>query len=101
MEPGQEPYRRFDDINNGEPYPDRYDRRWSSSFSGQVRLNARWTVGANWLFGSGIAITLAESKFFSPGSFFPEIGINYSERNGFRLPAYHRLDLSVNYLLVR
>ena len=53
----------------------------------------------NWLFGTGIGITLAESKFFNPGSFFPEIGINYSERNGFVLPDYHRLDLSVNYLL--
>jgi hypothetical protein len=92
-------YRRFEDINNGEPYPDRYDRRWSSSFSGQMRLSPKWVVGANWLFGTGLAITLAESKFFNPGSFFPEIGINYSDRNGFRLPSYHRLDLSVNYLL--
>ena len=91
--------RQFDEINNGEPYPDRYDRRWSSSFSGQLKLDARWTCGLNWLYGSGLAITLAESKFYNPGSFFPEIGINYSDRNGFRLPPYHRLDLSVNYLL--
>lgn len=92
-------YRQFDEINNGLPYPDRYDRRWSSTFSGQIKLGPKWTCGANWLFGSGIKITLAESKFFNPGSFFPEIGINYSERNGFQLPDYHRLDLSVNYLL--
>ena len=92
-------YRQFDDINNGKAYPDRYDRRWSSSFSGQMRLSPKWIIGANWLFGTGLAITLAESKFYNPGSFFPEIGINYSDRNGFRLPSYHRLDLSVNYLL--
>ncbi|MBK8830252.1 MAG: TonB-dependent receptor [Saprospiraceae bacterium] len=92
-------YRQFDEINNGLPYPDRYDRRWSSTFSGQIKLGPRWTCGANWLYGTGIGITLAESKFFNPGSFFPEIGINYSERNGFVLPDYHRLDLSVNYLL--
>lgn len=92
-------YRQFDEINNGLPYPDRYDRRWSSTFSGQIKLGPKWTCGANWLFGTGIGITLAESKFFNPGSFFPEIGINYSERNGFQLPDYHRLDLSVNYLL--
>lgn len=92
-------YRQFDDINNGKAYPDRYDRRWSSSFSGQMRLSPKWIVGANWLFGTGLAITLAESKFYNPGSIFPEIGINYSDRNGFRLPSYHRLDLSVNYLL--
>ena len=92
-------YRRFDDINNGEPFPDRYDRRWSSSFTGQVQASPRWSYGASWLYGTGIAITLAESKFYNPGSFFPEIGINYSERNGFRLPQYHRLDLNVNYVL--
>lgn len=92
-------FRVFDDINNGQPYPDRYDRRWSSSFSGQLKLGPRWTCGANWLFGTGIAITLAESKFYNPSSFFPEIGINYSERNGFRLPDYHRLDVSFNYRL--
>jgi len=92
-------YRQFDEINNGFAYPDRYDRRWSSTFSGQIKLGPNWTCGANWLFGTGIGITLAESKFFNPGSFFPEIGINYSERNGFPLPDYHRLDLSINYLL--
>ncbi|HEX5112322.1 MAG TPA: TonB-dependent receptor, partial [Saprospiraceae bacterium] len=92
-------YRTFEDINGGKPFPDRYDRRWSSTFSGMVTLGKRWMLGADFLFGSGIAITLAESKFYNPGSFFPEIGINYSERNGFRLPAYHRLDLSVQYQL--
>ncbi len=92
-------YKQFDEINNGYAFPDRYDRRWSSTFSGQINLGSKWTCGVNWLYGSGIAITLAESKFYNPGSFFPEIGINYSDRNGFRLPAYHRLDLSANYKL--
>lgn len=92
-------YKQFDEINNGYAFPDRYDRRWSSTLSGQIKLGPRWTCGANWLFGTGIAITLAESKFYNPGSFFPEIGINYSDRNGFRLPAYHRLDLSANFKL--
>jgi hypothetical protein len=55
----------------------------------------------NFLYGSGIGITLAESKFFNPGVFFPEVVINYSDRNGFRLPAYHRLDVTVNYQLAK
>jgi CarboxypepD_reg-like domain/Secretin and TonB N terminus short domain/TonB-dependent Receptor Plug Domain len=92
-------YRLFEEINNGKPYPDRYDRRWSSSFSGQLKVGPKWSCGVNWIYGSGIAITLAESKFFNPGSFFPEIGISYSDRNGYRLPSYHRLDLSFNYQL--
>jgi len=92
-------YRTFEDINDGKPFPDRYDRRWSSTFSGMIILSPKWTIGADFLYGSGIAITLAESKFYNPGALFPEIGISYSERNGFRLPAYHRLDLSFKYQL--
>ncbi|MGB4849669.1 MAG: TonB-dependent receptor [Saprospiraceae bacterium] len=89
--------RRFDDINNGITFPDRYDRRWSSTFSAQYKLNAKWSYGVNFLYGSGIAITLAESKYYNPGAIFPEILINYSSHNGFRLPAYHRLDITFNY----
>ena len=92
-------YRIFEDVNNGVAFPDRYDRRWSAGFSGQLHLGPKWSCGLNWLYGSGVAITLAESKYLNPGSFFPEVVINYSEKNGFRLPSYHRLDLSLNYLL--
>lgn len=92
-------YRTFEEINGGKPFPDRYDRRWSSTFSGMITLSPKWTIGVDFLYGSGIAITLAESKFYNPGALFPEIGISYSERNGFRLPAYHRLDLSFKYQL--
>jgi hypothetical protein len=65
-------YRTFEDINDGEPFPDRYDRRWSTSFSGQLKLNAKLSCGMNFLFGSGIAITLAQSKFFNPEHSFPK-----------------------------
>jgi len=92
-------FRTFEDINDGKPFPDRYDRRWSSTFSGLISLGPRWMIGADFIYGSGIAITLAESKFYNPGTIFPEIGINYSERNGYRLPAYHRLDFTFKYQL--
>jgi outer membrane receptor protein involved in Fe transport len=92
-------YRQFDDINNGNPFPDRHDRRFTTGIQGTYRFSKKWAVDAQWLFGTGLAITLAESKFFNPGTFFPQVGINYSERNGVRLPAYHRMDLSIHYLL--
>lgn len=92
--------RVFEGINDNKPYPDRNDRRWTAGFSFEWQPRPRWTIGANWLYGSGMAITLAESKFFNPGTFFPETGISYSARNGFRLPAYHRLDLNLSYEFV-
>src|SRR6185503_12260893 len=94
-------YRRFDDLNAGISFPDRYDRRWSFSFNSELKLNSKWSCGVDFLFGTGIAITLAESKFFNPGAVFPEIGINYSSRNGFRLPHYNRMDVTINYQLAR
>lgn len=92
-------YRQFEGINNGKVFPDRHDRRWSIGLMSTTRLGRKWAIDLQWLYGSGLPITLAESKFFNPGAFFPQVGINYSERNGYRLPAYHRLDLSVHFLL--
>jgi len=91
--------RQFDEINNGDVFPDRHDRRWSIGVMSTTRLGRKWAIDWQWLYGSGLPITLAESKFFNPGAFFPQVGINYSARNGFRLPAYHRLDISVHFLL--
>ena len=92
-------FRRFDDINNGVEFPDRYDRRWSSTFSGQFKINTKWSAGLNFIYGTGIAITLAESKFVNPGFIFPVPGIDYTGRNAFRLPPYHRMDVTFNYQL--
>lgn len=92
-------FRRFDEINSGNPFPDRFDRRWSTTLTGQFRWTPKFSIGMNFIYGTGIAITLAESKFTNPGFIFPALGINYSERNGYRLPPYNRLDLIFNYVL--
>lgn len=92
-------FRRFDDVNNGLPYPDRYDRRLSATFSGRMIWSPKWSTTLNFLYGSGMAITLAESKFYNPGTFFPETGLIFTERNGYRLPYYQRMDITINYQL--
>ena len=91
--------RRFDDLNYGETFPFRYDRRHTVSASGDLRLSEVFRVSAGWTFGSGNPITLAESQFLFPASspfFQPVVVLEFSERNGFRLPAYHRLDLGLS-----
>ncbi len=90
-------YRLFEEINNGKEFPDRYDRRWSGTLTSQFKVGKKLTWGVNFVYGSGIAITLAESKFSTPGAVFPQVGIVFSDRNGFRLPAYHRMDVNVLY----
>ncbi len=90
--------RKFDDLNFGNPFPFKYDRRHNISTSGSYHLNKVITATANWTYGSGSPITLAESKFLYPGSgaFLPLSILEIGERNGYRLPAYHRLDLGVS-----
>jgi outer membrane receptor for ferrienterochelin and colicin len=94
-------YRTFEEINEGESFPDRYDRKWSSSVSTQFKLGTKWLFGMSWVYGTGIAITLAESTFFNPGTFFPETGVIYTKRNALRLPPYHRLDMNITYEMAK
>jgi outer membrane receptor for ferrienterochelin and colicin len=90
--------RTFDELNFGESFPFKFDRRHNVSTTGSYHFNKVLTASANWTYGSGAPITLAESKFLYPGSgvFLPLAILEFGERNGYRLPAYHRLDLGVS-----
>ncbi|WP_210462606.1 TonB-dependent receptor [Rufibacter roseolus] len=80
-------------INGGKAYPVRYDRRHSVNVVSTYQLNLRWSFGANWTYATGGATTMPVGRFEYEGHSYPI----YSSRNGFRLPAYHRLDLAVTY----
>ena len=96
--------RKFEELNFGEAYPFRFDRRHSLSLSGTYRLSNVFTATAGWTYGSGTPITLAQSRFLHPGpaSTFPTVPVlEFGERNGYRLPAYHRLDIGLEAKLVK
>lgn len=80
-------------INSGQPYPLRYDRRHSANIVASYQFSPMITFGANWVYATGGAITMPVGRYEYDGKTFPV----YSERNGYRLPAYHRLDLSATY----
>ncbi|MEM9023946.1 MAG: TonB-dependent receptor, partial [Bacteroidota bacterium] len=82
--------REFDEINGGEIFPARYDRRHDLSTVATYKLNDRWTVAGTFVYGTGQAITLPVARYVVEG----EIVNEYGPRNGFRLGAYHRLDFS-------
>jgi hypothetical protein len=89
--------RKFPEINFGDPYPFRFERKHTISLNMAHYFSQNFSVSASWIYGSGNAITLAESKFLHPSSspfFLPLEGITFGTKNGFRLPAYHRLDVS-------
>jgi hypothetical protein len=83
-------WRKFDDLNEGQKYPAKYDRRHDLSVVGIYEHSKRWKFSAVFVYGTGNATTLPERFYIVDGVLTQE----YSKVNKYRLPAYHRLDLS-------
>ncbi|MBS1513188.1 MAG: TonB-dependent receptor [Bacteroidetes bacterium] len=86
-------WRQFPALNFGEKYPAKYDRRHDLSVVATYELNKRWKLSGAFVYGSGNAATLPERFYIINGVLTQE----YSRINEYRLPAYHRLDLSAIY----
>ena len=99
--------RQFDDLNSGNPFPYKYDRRHDFSIVMSHKFNDKFQLSASWVFASGNAITLPSNKYNlyvmswenrDEGNivyFYDEVHI-YNERNNYRMPSYHRLDISLD-----
>ncbi len=81
--------RKMDGINNNLWYNARQDRTHDIAIVGIYQLNKKWTLSANWIFYTGDAVTYPSGKYTLDN----EVYFQYSERNGYRMPSYHRLDL--------
>ncbi len=86
--------RQADGINGGREYTSAHDRTHDMSLVTSYELDDRWTISANWVLASGTPATYPVSKFEYEGASIPV----YSERNSYRLPAYHRLDFGATYV---
>jgi 20S proteasome alpha/beta subunit len=82
-------WRKFADLNFGEKYPAKYDRRNDLSVVGMYELNKKWKLSATFVYGTGNAATLPERFYIVDGVLTQE----YSRINQYRLPSYHRLDV--------
>ncbi|WP_033962341.1 TonB-dependent receptor [Psychroserpens jangbogonensis] len=80
-------------INNGEWYNSAFDKTHDISFTGSYELSKKWSFNANFLFQTGQPVTYPNGQYEYNGIRIP----SYTNRNEFRLPTYHRLDLSANY----
>ncbi len=93
--------RKFENLNFGEIFPAKYDRRHDISVALTHKFNDRVDIGATWVFGTGNSTTLAYQKYSAGnistrGWWGNEIEY-YGGRNNFRMPNYHRLDIGVNF----
>ena len=89
--------RNFDQLNNGETYFAKYDRRHNLSLVGMYDLNAKWDFGVTQIFSSGNRFTMPTSWYFINNNPVKE----YSEYNNAKMPNYIRTDLSVNYFFFK
>jgi len=85
--------RQFPDINLGEEFPAKYDRRHDVSVVAMYEINPNLNVSLVWVYSTGNTATLPVSRYIIGGNVVNE----YGPRNSFRMPAYHRMDVSLNY----
>jgi hypothetical protein len=106
----------FNEVNFGRKFHPRYDRRHDFSIVNIYKLRDNITLSCTWVYGTGNAITLPLAVYnpsphtpafndgFTDDSFF---GISnsfrndYGEKNSFRMAAYHRLDVGIQFTKVK
>ena len=94
--------RRFDNINFGEWFPYKYDRRHDISFVLSHKFDDQWDIGATWVYGTGNALTFPQGIYFGMpnnqgwNNGFVDFVESYGSRNSTRMPSYHRFDIGIN-----
>ena len=103
---------RFDEINFGEYFWARYDRRHDLSLVLIYDLKENITLSGTWVYGTGNAITLPLGEYpgITHNPFVELLGnenpyfyeyyntiTDYGEVNSYRMKAYHRLDLAIQF----
>lgn len=83
-------WRKINGINNGNKYPASYDRPNNIAVVLNYEINERMFVGANWVYMTGSPVTFPTGRF-NYGNMITPV---FSDRNAYRMPDYHRLDIS-------
>lgn len=87
--------KQIEGINNGEWYAAKQDRTHDISVVGVYELNKKWSLSGTFVYYTGNAVTFPSGKYHIDN----QTVFLYTERNGYRMPAYHRLDLNATVQL--
>jgi len=82
--------RLIDGINNNSWYPNTQDQTHNVAVVGTYKYNKKWTFSADFVYNTGNAVTWPSGKYMVNGNTV----FYYTERNGYRMPSYNRLDIS-------
>lgn len=95
--------RQFDELNFGRIFPYKYDRRHDVSVVMNYQISEGFELSGTWVYGTGNAITLPVATFPSLDNSqqdnfgqFNDV-YQYSDRNDYRMPAYHRADIGLSW----
>ena len=83
----------IENINQDKWYPAKQDRTHDLALVAIYSMSKKWTLSGTWVFYTGNAVTFPSGKY----SLENNTVLLYTERNGYRMPAYHRMDLSATY----
>lgn len=83
--------RKVEGVNLGKEFDANHDRRNVVNIQAAYDFNDKWVFGGTFTYSTGRPLTLPAGRY-EYGDYFPDV---LTERNGYRLPAFHRLDLSV------
>jgi len=102
--------RQFENLNNGKKMPFKYDRRHDISLVVSHRFNKNIDLSGTWVYGSGYPYTLPIgkyemvnegasniSRYNEQNMWYDETVFIYADRNTYRMRAYHRLDVGMNF----
>ena len=89
--------RLIDGINNNKWYPARQDITHDVSVVAIYDVSKKWSLSATWVYNTGNAVTFPSGKYQLNGNTM----FYYTERNGYRMPNYHRLDVSATRYLTK
>jgi len=78
-------------VNKGKEYPSNFDRPHNLSITIVKQMKYGWSFQGNIVYASGRPITYPDGRYIFNGT--PAV-VDYGDRNGERVPAYHRVDIS-------
>lgn len=81
---------KIDGINQNKWYPAKQDRTHDIAVVGMYQASPKWTLSATWVYYTGNAVTFPSGKYQVDN----QTAFYYTERNGYRMPAYHRMDVA-------
>jgi len=102
---------QFDDVNLGNKFYAKYDRRHDIAIVGIYEINDNITLSSTWVYGTGNAITLPLAEYspvphqlnegpsnnLNNGGFYYSTINEYGSKNAFRMAPYHRLDIGIQF----